>query len=211
MRKTLFSRFISHILLIFWKVYGKLPETGKHVVISAPHEKRRETWLGYALGELHNAPKYRFYMKHQIKEIPIIGNIMMHLGMVPIVRTKEESKKLGIPKDDYIKIGIDIIEKEPGSMLLAIAPEGTTEWEGLENAPRWRKGPYAIAVKTNTSIICIAWAHKREKWWHLRKKVYISEPMYMTGNFQKDRKTFIEWYACVPGYVPKIFEEDFIF
>lgn len=205
MRKNKITKIIARILLFIlgrWTVYGILPAHGKYIIVSAPHEKRRETLLGYAVGEIQNAPRYRFFMKYQIKKIPIIGWFMMKIGMIPVVRTRKESEKLGVPKSDYVKIALDEFKNEPGSMVLAVAPEGTTEWKGFKNSPVWQKGFYAVAVQGGFPVVFLGFDH-------VSKKIYISGLFQMTGDIAKDKLMILEWYRCIPNYRPNIIESKF--
>lgn len=195
--KKKIKKYIARILLLFFRydVLGKLPELKKYIIITAPHKKYKEVPLGWAVGEIQNAPMYKFFMKHEITRWPIIGKLMISIGMIPVIRTDAYAKKIGIPKSDYITTAIDYFGSTP-EMILAVAPEGTTRWEKWDS-PKWQRGFYAIAIGAGVPVIMIAFDHDN-------KKIMISGPLYMSGNILEDREKISEWYSVVPGYKPVI-------
>lgn len=201
-----------------WEVIGRLPELKKYVIVSAPHQKKIEIPLGFAVGEIQNAPQYKFFVKHEVQDWPLIGSLLLKIGMIPVIRTSDESKRLGITRRQYINEAVSEFKKND-EMVYAVAPEGTTKWKGFKNSPEWQKGFYETALKADVPIVLIAFVHEPEaesiveQWIPLlrRKKILISRPMYMTSDINKDRETIIEWYKCVPGYKPNILEKNFIF
>jgi 1-acyl-sn-glycerol-3-phosphate acyltransferase len=72
-------------------------------------------------------------------------------------------------------------------MHIAIAPEGTRS-----DVVKLKTGFYYIALKVNIPLILIGFDYPR-------KAFVINDPIYLTGNFQKDMKIIYDFYLTIEG------------
>lgn len=80
---------------------------------------------------------------------------------------------------------------------IAIAPEGTRK-----DVTKLKTGFYYIALKANIPLILIGFDYPR-------KAFVINDPIYLTGDFQKDMKEIYDFYLTIQGH-KKTWLENYI-
>jgi len=182
--KKLIARIILHIL--GWKISGKLPDIPQYVMIVAPHRSAWEIPLGWAVGKIQSAPKYKFMLKEEAVHYPVVGNILLKMGAMPIERN---NKNKGF---SYTDEAIAFLEKNQ-NVILILAPEGTRK------NVSWRTSFYYIALKLKIPIVMGVFNT-------LSKMMIISDPLFITGDKQTDFTNVRSWYFknTYGNYLPKL-------
>ncbi len=163
-------KFILYKIL-GWKVIGKAPKNiSKYIVIIAPHTSNWD----FIIGKIYYCTqgiKPKFMIKAQWFKPPI-GFIIRSLGGVPVNRSGAQGSLLPIIKE----------MKKSESFVINITPEGTRK-----KVKKWKKGFYKLATELNLPIIMGKFDYKN-------KILTITEPFYLSGNYNEDSKIFYNFY-----------------
>ncbi len=166
-------------LLVFkmagWKVKGQLPDLNKYVIILAPHTSNWDFMIALFARSITRVNS-RYMAKESLFKPPL-GWLFKALGGYPVNRSK--STKL-------VDKVIAIFEKED-QFIVALAPEGTRK-----KVKEWKSGFYYIALGANVPIVMTAFDYRR-------KEFSISQPLYPTGDYEKDMVTVRQFYSDKKG------------
>ena len=119
-----------------WRIEGRVPDTGRYVLIAAPHTSNWDfLWTmstAIALGV-----KINWMAKHTIFK-PVIGPLFKRWGGLPIQRDKSINRVAAIAEQ----------LAKAKSMVVLVPPEGTRSY-----AEYWRSGFYHIARTAKVPIV----------------------------------------------------------
>jgi 1-acyl-sn-glycerol-3-phosphate acyltransferase len=147
-----------------WKVTGHLPDTGRLVIIVAPHTSNWDFIAGfwaYLALDLHAT----WFGKHTLFIGPF-GALLRHFGGIPVHRESRDASLL-----------VDRSAEEFGrreQMLLAIAPEGTRR-----KVTEWKSGFWRIADRAGVPIVPVALDFRL-------RRVIIGAPVRTSGDREGD-------------------------
>lgn len=163
-RGNAFSRWLgrSFFRLMGWKITGELPNTGKCLMIAAPHTSNWDFILGM-FGMLMVGLKANWMGKDSIFVGPF-RPLLIWLGGIPTVRSQHTGA---------VEQRINIFNQHE-KLIVALAPEGTRS-----ATDTWKTGFYHIAVGAKVPIFPMAWDYQ--------KKEIILFPLFNpTGNTEAD-------------------------
>lgn len=122
-----------------------MPQHGGYIVAS----KHQSAWETLAF--LTVLPHPAFVLKQELLRVPLVGGILVHMGMIPVSR-RSTSLKSGINQDTFLQQGKTAIATEHRPVV--IFPEGTRTKPGEQT--RYRQGVIRLAQYTHAPIIPIA-------------------------------------------------------
>lgn len=164
-----------------WKLEGRYPhQLKKCIIIVLPHTSNWDFPLGILLRCAMGA-KGNFIGKDSLFKWPH-GFIFRRLGGVPVERSKHHN---------YVQQVVEVFNKRE-ELTLVIAPEGTRK-----KVDKLKTGFYYIALEAGVPIV-------RCKFDWGTKTVGFSEPMILTGDFEKDLAEVLTYYKGVKGYHPEL-------
>lgn len=173
------ARFIFYKLL-GWSIQGEFDKTiSKTVVIVLPHTSWHDFYIGALTRKIINV-NINYVGKKELFDSPF-GWYFKWMGGEPIERSSKQNKVEQIVK----------LFNSKEEFRLAIAPEGTRK-----KVDRWKSGFYYIAHYAKVPITCVAFDYST-------KTVKISNPFYITGNYEKDVQDLQQFYTGVVGKVPE--------
>lgn len=162
-----------------FRVCGTFPDLSKAIIIAAPHTSNWDFIFGiatvWALGiDVHWIGKHTLFR-------PPVGRLMTWLGGIPVDR-RNASGTVGqvagaLRKADQILIGF--------------APEGTRK-----KVDQWKKGFYFIAQAAEVPTLPIGMDYGS-------RRILIGPPLYPSGDFVTDMKTYAEFYSPLTGKFPQ--------
>lgn len=173
--------------LIYYKILGWDleshfdPSIKKCVVIVAPHTSNSDFVLGLLVRKILNI-HIDFIGKKELFRWPY-GWYFRMIGGSPVDRSKNQNKVDAI---------VQLFE-EHDIFRLALSPEGTRK-----KVERWKTGFYFIALKARVSIIMASFDFGK-------KLVKISNPYYVSGDFEKDFPEIKSYFEGVEGKNPENF------
>jgi 1-acyl-sn-glycerol-3-phosphate acyltransferase len=149
----------------------------KAVIISAPHTSYSDFFIGLYLRKIIGV-KTNFVGKKELFAWPF-GYYFRAVGGVALDRTSGQNKVEAIAK----------FFEDKDEFRLTLAPEGTRK-----KVKDWKTGFYYIAIKANVPVIMFTmdFEHKTNN---------ISEPYYLTGNFEKDMSYMKSFFKGVKGKI----------
>ncbi|CAL2103020.1 Acyltransferase [Tenacibaculum sp. 190130A14a] len=173
--KFIFSKVLG------WKLVGEFPkDLKKYVVIGAPHT----SWKDFPMAILARnswGTKINFIGKKSLFKPPF-GFIFRWLGGAPVDRSKSTN----------LVDSIVAIFNSREEFRLALSPEGTRQ-----KVEEWKTGFYYIAKGANVPIIMFTLDFGR-------KQIAVSEPYYLTDDFDKDLAFLKDYYKDVVGATPEL-------
>jgi 1-acyl-sn-glycerol-3-phosphate acyltransferase len=173
----------SFILKILgWRIENGLPDLPKYLVIAAPHTTNMDAVL-FLCGALASHVRPLFTVKHTAFKPPFAG-IMRWLGAYPIDRTRSTN---------VVDQVVEMYNKSE-SVVFAITPEGTRKRTNY-----WKSGFYHMARKANVPLVLSYVDYKRKV---VGARV---EPLYPSGDIQKDIEEIAAFYAQFTPGVPENF------
>jgi 1-acyl-sn-glycerol-3-phosphate acyltransferase len=184
MRYTIFDTpGISGLLLFFlkifgWRFEGRLPDTGKMVVIAAPHTSNWDLpiLLGVAFAL---RVKARWLGKHTLFRWPL-GAMFRWMGGIPVNRSASHN---------MVSQAVEMF-RDSEELILAIPPEGTRG-----KVSHWKTGFYYIAVGAQAPIVMGFIDYKR-------KAAGLGPTLYPTGDIEADMEVIRNFYANVTAKYP---------
>ena len=181
-KRSIRERFFGWLFLVSgWKYTGEIPpELKKYVIVVAPHTSNIDFFVGYGY-------------KHLVGFHP---NFLAKKGTV-----QDSSHWLVLKINGWVS-GRPLQGKKPrGSVvdlyarteefIMTIAPEGTRSY-----SPDWKTGFYRIAHRANVPIIKIGFDYPS-------KTVYVAEPMYVSGDIEKEVPEIKEFFKQFTGRHPE--------
>jgi 1-acyl-sn-glycerol-3-phosphate acyltransferase len=176
------ARFI-YFKILGWNYTGNLnfskDTVKKAVIISAPHTSYSDFFIGLYLRKIVGV-KTNFVAKKELFTWPF-GYYFKKVGGISLDRTSGQNKVEAIAD----------LFKEKEEFRLTLAPEGTRK-----KVSDWKTGFYYIAQKANVPIIMFTLDFKN-------KVNHISEPYYLTNNFEKDMDYLKSFFKDVKGKIEK--------
>lgn len=166
--------------LMGWKISGSFDENIKKCVIAVmPHTCNLDFFIGLLVRGIANQ-EMNFVGKKELFVFPF-GYYFKSIGGAPLDRTGGKNLVDSI---------VDIFNSRE-IFRLGIAPEGTRK-----KVTELRTGFYYIALKANVPIIPVAFDFSK-------KEVKIGNPLYPSGSFENDMKTYLDFYKGVKGKYPE--------
>jgi len=179
------SKFILYNIM-GWKIVGKYPDDiQKFIIVGAPHTSNWDFMVAVFM-KFITGVEANFIAKKSLFDSPF-GFVFKALGGVPVDRSKSKNMVQAI---------IDIFNSRD-KFILAMSPEGTRT-----KVEKWKTGFYHIALGANIPLIFNTFDFGR-------KRYFISEPYYLTGDQEKDFLYFHNFYKDIKGKFPDQFEPDF--
>lgn len=172
------ASFLYHKVM-GWTFEGPMPRMKKCVLAVVPHTHWMDFFTGLMVRELIGV-QINYIGKKSLFEGPF-GWFFKKAGGAPVDRSK---------RSDTVEAVADLF-REREEFRLALAPEGTRK-----KVDTWKTGFYYIAVAAEVPIILVAFDYGT-------KTVRFSEPMYPSGDYEKDYPAYREFFKDVVGKVPE--------
>jgi 1-acyl-sn-glycerol-3-phosphate acyltransferase len=154
--------------LLGWKLIGSVdPKIRKCIIIVVPHTSNLDFFIGLLVRGIWNI-KINFVGKKELFAFPF-GYYFRSVGGAPLDRSGGKNN---------VDATVDIFNRHE-TFRLALSPEGTRE-----KVTELRTGFYYIALKADVPIIPVALDYGK-------KEVRTGNPVYVTGNYEKDMKQLI--------------------
>lgn len=169
----------AYAWLLGWKVEGEIPESGRFVLIGAPHTSNWDFTFMLMVSFIYRV-RVSWLGKDSLFKKPF-GGIMRRLGGIPVYR---ESRN-GVVEQ------IADLFRESEKMVLVIAPAGTRK-----KLDHWKSGFYWIAYSAQVPILCGALDYGR-------KVATLGLTFVPTGDVQGDMERIRAFYAGVQGKYPE--------
>lgn len=169
--------------LLGWKVVGNTTMSKdtvkKAVLIAVPHTSWHDFFIALLLRQVVGI-KSNFIGKKELFVWPF-GYYFRSIGGAALDRTPGQNKVEAIAA----------LFKERDEFRLALSPEGTRK-----KVTEWKTGFYYIAKAANVPIIMFTldFENKQNK---------ISEPFYLTDDFEADLKIIKSFFEGVKGKIPE--------
>jgi len=158
------TRWLGRQLLRFsgWRVAGRFPDSGKILIIVAPHTSNWDFLTGiqavFALGlDAH------WMAKHSLFDTAL-GPLLRWLGGIPVNRQAPQGA---------VEQVVDRFQSSR-RLMLAITPEGTRK-----KVERWKSGFYRIARQARVPLVPVSIDYRR-------KVVEIHDPFPVSGDYAAD-------------------------
>jgi len=176
------AKFIYYKLL-GWNLTGNTNFSSdvvkKAVIIAVPHTSWHDFNIGLLLKYITGI-KVNFVAKKELFRKPY-GWFFRAVGGAPLDRTSGQNKVQAIAK----------LFEDKDEFRLALAPEGTRK-----KVNNWKTGFYYIAKEAQVPIIMFTLDFKN-------KVNHVSEPFYLTDDFEADLKFMKTFYKGVIGKRPE--------
>jgi len=174
------QKICNFILKLFgWKIVGDLPDYKKYIVVVAPHTSNWDLMVGLCARFVVNT-KINFLAKNQLFFFPL-GYLLKALGGAPVDRSKKNNK---------VEQVVELFNTSD-ELKLAIAPEGTRS-----PVTRWKEGFYHIAQQAGVCIVMVGLDYAS-------KEVRVHEPLWPSGDINKDFPQILEYFRSIKGCYPK--------
>ncbi|MEZ0607372.1 1-acyl-sn-glycerol-3-phosphate acyltransferase [Fibrella sp. WM1] len=154
-----------------WALVGPRPNVPKALWVVAPHSTNWDFPLG--LWIRHELDIYIGYLAKSSLFTWYAGWLFKALGGTPVYRDKT---------NNLVDAVADTFNRH-SVLHVCITPEGTRS-----DVSKLKTGFYYMALKANVPLILVGF-----DW--TRKRIVLSEPMYMTGDFQRDMLPFYQFFA----------------
>ncbi|MBO0929619.1 1-acyl-sn-glycerol-3-phosphate acyltransferase [Fibrella aquatilis] len=156
-----------------WQVVGPVPTVPKAIWVEAPHTTNWDFLVGLGV-----RPTIRLWIHYFAKSSLFTwyaGWLFRVLGGIPVYRDKSHNLVDAMAK----------VFEQHDQLHICIAPEGTRS-----NVQTLKTGFYHIARKADVPLILVSFN------WH-RRRVVLSEPLYLTGNYAADMLPFYTFFSQV--------------
>jgi 1-acyl-sn-glycerol-3-phosphate acyltransferase len=159
-----------------WKIIGRPPhEIKKAVWVGAPHSSNWDFMLCLG-GRGQMKINIGFLAKSQLFKW-YSGWLFRSLGCYPVYRNKSGNLVESVAR----------MFDQNQTLHIAITPEGTRK-----DVERLKTGFYHIALQAKVPMILIGFDYPR-------KALVISEPLYLSGDAEKDLKPVYDFYLNIQG------------
>ncbi|WP_201537932.1 lysophospholipid acyltransferase family protein [Psychrobacter immobilis] len=168
--------------LLGWRTVGDIPNVSQAVVLALPHTSYFDGL--YALPGLFAIDlKVSIMGKHTLFKIPVLAQILLWLGLIPINRGH---------KGSVLQASIDKFKTgEP--LFLGLSPEGTRDY-----TKEWKTGFYYLALGAAVPILPVALDYKT-------KEIRFLSPVYPTGDIEADLpKVYAQYKGVMPKYPERL-------
>ncbi|PRY34716.1 acyltransferase-like protein [Spirosoma oryzae] len=158
-----------------WRIQGPVPTVPKAIWVVAPHTTNWDFPIGLGI-----RPTIGIWIQYLAKSSLFTwysGWLFRLLGGKPVYRDKSTNLV-----DATVRVF-----NESDRLHICITPEGTRA-----NVDKLKTGFYYIALKANVPLILVGFDWPR-------KLVLLSEPLYVTGDYQRDMLPFYQFFAQVHG------------
>ncbi|SJZ54555.1 lysophospholipid acyltransferase family protein [Selenihalanaerobacter shriftii] len=189
-----FGHFIFSTFFRFatgWDVEGRenIPEDGP-VIVAANHISN---WDPPVLGSSLTRPVH-YIAKKELFEVPVLGDILNHMGMIPINRGK--------PDRNAIREALNILKN---GEVLGVFPEGTRSKTG--KLRRAKLGIVMIALRFKAPILPVGLSNTNQPF-KSRMKVKIGKPFTLDEYYDQklDKKEMREVGAKIMGEIKLLLE-----
>lgn len=174
---------LIYFKLLGWKLVGNVTMSKdtvkKAVLIGAPHTSNADFFIALLLRKIVGI-KSNFIGKKELFVWPF-GYYFRSIGGAALDRTPGQNKVQAIAK----------LFETRDEFRLALSPEGTRK-----KVEEWKTGFYYIAKAANVPIIMFTFDFEN-------KQNRISEPFYLTDDFEADLKYIKGFFAGVKGKIPE--------
>lgn len=168
--------------LLGWRTVGDIPNVSQAVVLALPHTSYFDGL--YALPGLFAIDlKVSIMGKHTLFKIPVLAQMLLWLGLIPINRGH---------KGSVLQASIDKFKTgEP--LFLGLSPEGTRDY-----TKEWKTGFYYLALGADVPILPVALDYKT-------KEIRFLSPVYPTGDIEADLpKVYAQYKGVMPKYPERL-------
>lgn len=173
-----------------WKITHYLPKEIKRcVIVAAPHTSNWDFMYGMGALKIMKL-RMRFTIKKEWIRFPL-KKLMQNLGALPIDR----SPKSDGSKKSAVEAMAELFDTHE-ELLLLITPEGTRS-----RVEKWRTGFYYVALNAKVPLALGFMDYKT-------RTCGIDKILYPTGDFYKDMKEVMAFYATKTGKNPENFSID---
>ena len=187
------KRTIAHksLELMGWKISGGLPEDLKQcVMVAAPHTSNWDA-LYTRLGLVALGVNARITIKDSYMKFPF-GPFVRAMGGIGINRAP---KKEGEERPSMVQVMADLFTVHEDLVML-VTPEGTRSRQ-----EKWKSGFYHIAISAGVPIALAYMDYEK-------KETGVGKVIYPSGDFEKDMKQIMTFYASVHAKFPAKFSVD---
>jgi 1-acyl-sn-glycerol-3-phosphate acyltransferase len=177
--------FIAHCVGRFilwvtgWQVEGSVPQTGKMVIIAAPHTSNWD--LLYLLGAAYSLRLSIFWLAKDSLFLPILRQVMRFFGGIPVDRSKRNN------------LVMQLVTRftQQDQLAIVIPPSGTRK-----RTKFWHSGFYQIAKGARIHMVCGFLDYER--------KVAGLGPAFVPGNdVCADMDRIREFYKPIQARYPE--------
>jgi len=162
-----------------WRLASRMPPgVKKAVMVAAPHTSNWDFIFCRASFYLMDVP-LRYTVKAEWTRGPL-GWLLLHLGAVPVDRTKNNS---------LVDTMVQLFD-EYDHLVMLVTPEGTRRYQ-----PKWRKGFYYTALKAKVPIVLGYLDYSK-------KESGVGPLFWPTGDYEKDLEEIKAFYRTKKGKYP---------
>ena len=169
----------AYAWLLGWDVEGELPESGKFILVGAPHTSNWDFTFMLMVSFVYRV-RVSWLGKDSLFKKPF-GGIMRWLGGIPVQR-ESRNGVVGQIADQF---------RKSEKMVLVIAPAGTRK-----RRDHWKSGFYWIAHRAQVPILCGSLDYHR-------KKVRLGNSFIPSGDIKSDMDRIRAFYDGVRGRFPE--------
>lgn len=159
-----------------WKTAGPVPHhLPKSIWVVAPHNSNWDFPVGVGA-----RATFRMWVEYLAKKelfTPYTGWFFRALGGKPVDRSRA---------NNLVDAVVDVFNQNE-RLHVCITPEGTRS-----DVAKLKTGFYYMALKANVPLILVGFNYPD-------KTVELSEPLYVTGNYEQDMISFYEFFSRIPG------------
>jgi len=158
-----------------WRIVGPVPTVPKGIWVVVPHTTNWDFPIGLGI-----RPTIHIWIQFLAKSSLFkwySGWLFRALGGKPVYRDKSRN---------LVDATVDVFNQN-NRLHICIAPEGTRS-----NVSKLKTGFYYIALKSGVPLILTGFDWPR-------KLVLLSEPLYVTGNYERDMESFYKFFSQVHG------------
>lgn len=173
----MFNWLFSALFRLFgWRIDGKFDYSlKKGMLIVCPHA----SWVDFPVGVGARASlgvKMGYWGKAELFKPPF-GWFFRALGGFPVDRSKSNNLVDGIAK----------IFNTQEELFMVITPEGSRK-----DVEKLKTGFYYVALQVSIPVIMVGFDYPG-------KKVVLADPLYLTGDFDKDMGAIARFYSTIGG------------
>ncbi|MBD2699268.1 1-acyl-sn-glycerol-3-phosphate acyltransferase [Spirosoma sp. BT702] len=166
-------RWLFHIA--GWRLVNPVPQVPKAIWVVAPHSTNWDFLIG--LGTRAATRVWIQYLAKSSLFTWYAGWFFRATGGKPVYRDKSHN---------LVDTTVNIFNQNE-RLHICIAPEGTRS-----NVAKLKTGFYYIALKANVPLILTGFDWPR-------KQVIFSEPLYVTGDYQRDMLVIYQFFSQIHG------------
>ena len=158
-----------------WRISGPVPTVPKAIWVVAPHTTNWDFLIGLGI-----RPTVHIWIEYLAKSSLFTwysGWLFRALGGKPVYRDKSHN----------LVDATAAVFQHHDTLHVCIAPEGTRS-----NVSSLKTGFYYIALKSGVPLIFVGFDWPR-------RLVLLSEPHYVTGNYEADMLPFYQFFSTVHG------------